>query len=75
MPKKDQSLDKIQNRQDTYDSKWGKYKLHKKHCEKCKKTFRWAGREKTKGYRNAMFNKKCDVCMEQSIEFEIKHNL
>ena len=58
MPRKEQSLDSIQRRQDTYDNKWGKYKLHKKHCKDCKKTFRWAGREKTKGYRNAMFNKK-----------------
>ena len=75
MPKKEQSLDKIQNRQDTYDTKWGKYKLHKKHCNDCKKTFRWAGRERTKGYRNAMFNKNCTTCMEQAVEFETKHNL
>lgn len=75
MPKKEQSLDKIQNRQDTYDNKWGKYTLHKKHCKKCKKTFRWAGRERTKGYLRAMFNKNCELCMEQAIEFEVKHNL
>ncbi len=75
MPRKEKSLDSIQRRQDTYDNKWGKYKLHKKHCKDCKKTFRWAGREKTKGYKNAMFNKNCETCMREMVEFEIKHDL
>ena len=75
MPKKEQSLDKIQNRQDTYDNKWGKFKPHKRHCKECKKTFRWVGREKTKGYRKAMFGKSCTSCIQKANEFDIKHSL
>ena len=40
MPKKEQSLDSIQKRQQTYEEKWGPYKLHKRHCDECKKTFK-----------------------------------
>ena len=67
MPKKEQSLDSIQKRQQTYDEKWGQYKLHKRHCDECKKTFKWAGRAKTKGYVNAMFNKRCESCIKESL--------
>jgi hypothetical protein len=67
MPKKEQSLESKQKRQDTYDNKWGQYKLHKRRCSECKKTFQWAGREKTKGYIRAMFNKNCEACVKESI--------
>ena len=67
MPKKEQSLDSIQKRQQTYDEKWGQYKLHKRHCKQCKKTFKWAGRQRTKGFIRAMFNKNCEACVKESL--------